>query len=88
MQPQLMSKYRLKDLHQEIDFYDRKIAYCQEHEPFENENDRAVTLHKLRTKRETLVKAALDLAAKGVEYDPKHLPRSFKNASASSAKAA
>ncbi len=88
MQPHLMSKYRLKDLHQEIDFFDRKIAYCEQHEKFETENDRAVALQKLRTKRETLVKAALELTSKGVEYDPRQLPRSFRNQSLSSAKAA
>jgi len=34
-------------------------------------------LKKLNLKREPLVKAARDLAEKGVEWDAKDLPRSF-----------
>ena len=72
------SKYALKDLHEAIDLFDRKIAYCQTHEKFDSEDARASALHKLVTKRETLVKAALAMASRGVECDAKHLPRSFK----------
>jgi hypothetical protein len=74
------SKYALKDLHVEIDLFDRKIAYCQAHEKFDSEQARASALQKLVTKRETLVKAALAMASRGVECDAKHLPRSFKQA--------
>lgn len=74
------NKYELKDLHQEIDFFDRKIAYCQNLEKFETEEERATTLKKLVTKRATLVKTALAMAGRGVECDPKYLPRSFKAA--------
>jgi len=73
------NKYRLKDLHHEIDFMDRRIAYCHTYEKFESEHARAGAVRKLLTKRGTLVKEAVDLASKGVEFDPKHLPRSFKN---------
>ena len=76
------SKYDLKDLHQEIDFYDRKIAYCQDHEKFETEPERAAAMRKLVTKRETLVKAALEMAGRGIGCDPKYLPRSFVRAAA------
>ncbi len=72
------SKYALKDLHQEIDFYDRKIAYCQKYEKFDSEELRAASLKKLVTKRESLVKAALAMSSRGVVCDPKYLPRSFK----------
>jgi hypothetical protein len=73
------SKYALKDLHVEIDLFDRKIAYCQTLEKFDSEQARALALHKLVTKREVLVKAALAMAGRGVECDPKYLPRSFKH---------
>jgi hypothetical protein len=90
MQMKPDSKYALKDLHEEIDLFDRKIAYCQNYEKFDTEQARAAGLHKLITKRETLVKTALAMASRGIECDPKYLPRSFKEAaeSAESTKAA
>ena len=72
------SKYALKDLHVEIDLFDRKIAYCRANEKFDSEERRASALQKLVTKRETLVKAALAMAGRGVQCDSKYLPRSFK----------
>ena len=72
------TKYALKDLHVEIDFFDRKIAYCQGHEKFDSEQARASALRKLVTKRGSLVKTALAMAARGIQCDPKYLPRSFK----------
>jgi hypothetical protein len=74
------SKYALKDLHEQIDLFDRKIAYCRDHEKFDSEQARTSALQKLVTKRESLVKAALAMASRGVECDPKYLPRSFKAA--------
>lgn len=74
------TKYELKDLHQEIDYYDRKIAYCQTLEPYATEDARAEALKKLVTKRETLVKEAKGMAERGVEFDEKYLPRSFRAA--------
>lgn len=81
------SRFDLKDLHQEIDFLDRKIAYCQTYEKFDSDHARAVTLQKLVTKREGLVKTALKAVSRGIEFDPKYLPRSFKE-SATGEKAA
>jgi hypothetical protein len=78
MRAKPLSKYDLKDLHQEIDLFDRKIAYCRGHERFDSEKARSAALQKLVTTRETLVKAALDAVNNGVECDPKYLPRSFK----------
>lgn len=72
------SKFALNDLHQEIDFFDRKIAYCQTFEKFDSQEERESALRKLETKRGSLVKTALAMAERGVECDPKHLPRSFK----------
>jgi hypothetical protein len=72
------NKYHLRDLHHEIDFYDRKISYCNSYEKFETEDARAAALRKLEVKRKTLVKAADELVSKGVEYAAKDLPRSYK----------
>lgn len=88
MQAAKDNKYALQDLHAEIDLFDRKIAHCQNHEAFDSEQERAAALKKLRTKRETLVRNALAMASRGVECDPKHLPRSFKQAAETMAKAA
>ena len=77
------SKYALRDLHEAIDLFDRKIAYCQAHEKFDSEDARVAALQKLVTKRGTLVKAALAMAGRGVECDANHLPRSFKPAAES-----
>jgi hypothetical protein len=68
----------LKDLYQEIDLFDRKIAYCQDFEKFATDEERATALQKLVTKREALVKTAREMAGRGIECDPKYLPRSFK----------
>ncbi len=81
-------KYALQDLYAEIDLFDRKIAHCQNHETFASEQEREAALKKLRTKRETLVRNALAMASRGVECDPKHLPRSIKQTAATTAKAA
>jgi len=71
-------KYFLRDLHQEIDFYDRKLAYLGEHIEFASPADRADAEAKLQTKRASLEKAARELAASGVAYEEKDLPRSFR----------
>ncbi len=72
------AKYALRDLHQEIDLFDRKIAYCQLYENFDSAHERALALKKLVTKRESLVKTALAMVGRGVECEPKYLPRSFR----------
>lgn len=78
MRAKPVSKYELKDLHQEIDLFDRKIAYCNSHERFDSEEARSAALQKLVAKRESLVSAAMEAVKSGVECDPKYLPRSFK----------
>ncbi|HVP65282.1 MAG TPA: hypothetical protein VMT82_10310 [candidate division Zixibacteria bacterium] len=72
------NKYHLKDLHDEISYYDRKISYAQELEKFETEEARAKELKRLNTRRATLVKAAGNMVASGIEYNPQDLPRSLK----------
>ena len=71
-------KYFLRDLYQEIDFYDRKLAYLDKFVVFASPADREETEKGLRAKRAPLEKAALELAASGVEYEDKDLPRSLR----------
>jgi len=71
-------KYFLRDLHQEIDFYDRKLAYLDKFAEFASPGDREVAEKGLRAKRAPLEKTALGLVASGVEYEEKDLPRSFR----------
>lgn len=71
-------KYFLRDLHQEIDFYDRKLAYLDQFADFASPGDREEAEKGLRAKRAPLEKAALELVASGVEYEEKDLPRSFR----------
>jgi hypothetical protein len=79
------SKYDLKDLYQEISLFDRKIAYCENYEVFDSDQARADALQKLVTKRASLVKTALDAVDRGIECDPKYLPRSFNTSTAENA---
>lgn len=72
-------KYFLRDLHQEIDFYDRKLAYLDQFGEFATAAERELAEKGLRSKRAPLEKAALELRASGVEYEEKDLPRSFRN---------
>lgn len=71
-------KYFLRDLHQEIDLYDRKLAYLDQHTDFASPGEREEAESKLRAKRALLEKAARELALSGVEYEDKDLPRSFR----------
>jgi len=71
-------RYFLRDLHQEIDFYDRKLAYLDHFAEFASPEDREVAEKGLRAKRAPLERAALELVASGVEYEEKDLPRSFR----------
>jgi hypothetical protein len=71
-------RYYLRDLHQEIDLYDRKLAYLDKFVEFASLADRKEAEKGLIAKRAPLEKAALELAASGVEYDEKDLPRSFR----------
>ena len=70
-------KYFLKSLHQEIDLYDRKIAYLDKFAQFDSTADREGAEHKLLTKRASLAETAKQLVADGVEFSRSDLPRSF-----------
>ena len=71
-------KYFLRDLHQEIDFYDRKLAYLDTFAEFASPGEREEAEKGLRAKRNPLEKTALGLVASGIEYEEKDLPRSFR----------
>jgi hypothetical protein len=71
-------RYFLRYLHQEIDLYDRKLAYINNFAEFASSADREEAEKGLRAKRAPLEKTALALAASGVEFDEKDLPRSFR----------
>lgn len=71
-------KYFLRDLHQEIDLYDRKLAYLDKYVEFASPADREEAEKGLLAKRAPLEKAALELAASGIEYEEEDLPRSFR----------
>jgi len=75
---QRRDKYFLRDLHQEIDLYDRKLAYIDKFVAFSSPRDREEAEKTLLAKRALLEKAALELAASGIEFAEKDLPRSFR----------
>lgn len=71
-------KYFLRSLHQEIDLYDRKIAYLEKYVQFDSIADRKEAENKLLSKRALLATTARQLAAEGVEFSPSDFPRSFR----------
>ena len=71
-------KYFLRDLHQEIALYDRKIAYLDKYVVFASPEDREEAANNLIAKRAPLEKAARELASSGVEYREEELPQSFR----------
>jgi len=73
-------KYFLRSLHQEIDLYDRKLAYLEKYAEFASVADRKEAENKLITKRASLAETAKELAAEGVEFNLSDLPRSFRAA--------
>ena len=71
-------KYQLKALHEEISFFDRKLAHLVKYDVFETEAARAAAVKKMTAKRDLLVKTAQQLSADGVEFSPNELPRSMR----------
>ena len=78
MRTVVQDKYFLRDLHREIDLYDRKLVHALKHEVFATEALRDAATRKLATKRESLAATARTLAASGIEFDDQELPRSFR----------
>lgn len=70
-------KYQLRSLHEEIDLFDRKLSHLLKYESFATDSTRDAAAKKLRNRRDLLAKTARRLAAEGVEYQQRELPRSF-----------
>ena len=73
-------KYFLRDIHQEIDLYDRKLAYLKKYVDFATPADREEAQKRMLAQRAPLEMTARELAASGVEFEDKDLPRSFRTA--------
>ena len=78
MRTVVQDKYFLRDLHREIDLYDRKLIHLVKHEVFATEALREAASRKLTNKRDQLAETARSLAASGIEFDDTDLPRSFR----------
>jgi hypothetical protein len=78
MRTVVQDKYYLRDIHREIDLYDRKLIHMLKHETFATEALRDAAARKLSNKRETLAETARTLAASGIEFHESDLPRSFR----------
>ena len=78
MRTVVQDKYFLRDLHREIDLYDRKLIHMLKHEAFGTDTLRDAATRKLATKREALAITARSLAASGIEFQEHELPRSFR----------
>lgn len=78
MRTVVQDKYFLRDLHREIDLFDRKMIHLVKHESFATDALRDAAIRKLSVKRESLVATARTLAASGIEFAPHELPRSLR----------
>ena len=71
-------KYFLRSLHQEIDFYDRQLAYLENNSQCDSVANGEQAANKLVAKRASLAETARQLVAEGVEFNTTDLPRSFR----------
>ena len=78
MRTTVQDKYFLRDVHREIDLYDRKIVHLVKHEQFATDVLRDAAIRKLSTKREALVVTARELMQNGIEFSQHELPRSLR----------
>ncbi len=78
MRTVVQDKYFLRDVHREIDLYDRKMIHLVKHETFATDVLRDAAIRKLSLKREGLVTTAKSLAASGIEFADHELPRSLR----------
>lgn len=72
------NRIRLKELYEEIDYYDRLIEHCQTGQRFESEHERAQEMSRLNRRRDRLVREADKLGRSGVKPPDRFEPRSFK----------
>lgn len=78
MRTVVQDKYFLRDVHREIDLYDRKMVHLVKHETFATDALRDAAMRKLSLKREGLVVTAKSLAQNGIEFADHELPRSLR----------
>lgn len=78
MRTVVQDKYFLRDLHREIDLYDRKLVHLTKHETFDSDTLRDAAVRKLSVKRDALVSTARSLHASGIEFAAHELPRSLR----------
>jgi hypothetical protein len=78
-------KYQLRTLHEEIGLFDRKLAHLLKYESFPSEAERDAAAGKLNSKRNLLVKNALQMAKDGVEFDASEVPSSLRPVEAQTA---
>ena len=78
MRTVVQDKYFLRDVHREIDLYDRKMVHLLKHETFASDALRDAAIRKLSLKREGMVVTAKSLAASGIEFSDHELPRSLR----------
>src|ERR1700761_9364380 len=78
MRTVVQDKYFLRDLHREIDLYDRKLIHALKYEVFATDALRDAATRKLATKRESLAATARSLQESGIEFSESELPRSFR----------
>ena len=78
MRTVVQDKYFLRDIHREIDLYDRKMVHLVKHETFATDALRDAAIRKLSLKRESLVATARSLAQNGIEFASHELPRSLR----------
>jgi hypothetical protein len=76
--PKVQDKYYLKSIHEEIGFYDRKLAHLNKYEMFASDTDREAAARKMNGKCELLVQTARRLVIEGIEFKDSDLPRSFR----------
>jgi hypothetical protein len=76
--PKVQDKYYLKSIHEEIGFFDRKLAHLNKYEMFASDADRQAASRKMNGKRELLVQTARRLVSEGIEFKDSDLPRSFR----------
>lgn len=74
----VQDKYFLRDLHREIDLYDRKLVHLNKHEAFDTDAMRDAAVRKLVLKRDALISTARTLHASGIEFAEHELPRALR----------
>ena len=73
-------KYQLKQLHQEIALFDRKLAHLLKYEVFRSDAERDAAAGKMNAKRALLVRNAQQMISEGITFESSEVPRSLREA--------